>query len=192
MISGSEEFFTFALWDFSNQKIVFSLESIYRDSVYFSVASPMPVWSPDNSQFAFIGHDSSQPGFELYRVSLDGKTEQLTNLSSIALLRGMPFSWSPGGQKIVLLVDELPATGPRNVAVLDVETKDMIDFCISVGVGLSEESYPPLWSPDERQFLVTDWFDDWQSRVILVDITQGVAVQVAENVEVVGWMVKEP
>ncbi len=67
----------------------------------------------------------------------------------------------------------------------------MIDFCIPVGVGLSEESYPPIWSPDGRQFLVTDWLDDWQSRVILVDITQGVAVQVAENVEAVGWMVKE-
>ncbi len=191
MITGSEEFFTFALWDLSNQKIVSSLESIYRDSVYFSIASPMPVWSPDNSQFAFIGHDLSRPGFELYRVSLDGKTEQLTNLSSIALLRGMPFSWSPDGQKIVLLVDELSATGPRNIAVLDIETKD-IDFCIPVGVGLSDESYPPIWSPDGQQFLVRDWLDNLQSRVILVDITSGLAVQIAENVEAVGWMVKEP
>jgi hypothetical protein len=193
MLNGSEEFFTFALWDTFNQKIMFDVEDIYRDSVYFSIASPKPVWSSDSSQFIFIGHDLlGQPGFELYRVSLDGKTEQLTNLSSIALLRGMPFSWSPDGQKIVLLVDRLPATGPRNIAVLDVVTKDIIDFCIPVGLGLSEESYPPIWSPDRRQFLVTDWLDDSRSRVILVDITQGFAVQIAENVEAVGWMVRGP
>jgi hypothetical protein len=39
--------------------------------------------------------------------------------------------------------------------------------------------------------LVQDWYEKDHSRVILVDIERGVAVQVAENMEAVGWMLNK-
>ena len=47
----------------------------------------------------------------------------------------------------------------------------------------------PIWSPDSQQFLVVDWYEKEHSRVVLVDIAQGFAAQIAEDMEPLGWMV---
>jgi hypothetical protein len=184
-----EEFYTYALWDVSNQKFVSSLENIYVDWVGGSISSPKPIWSEDGSHFAFVGHDYFDPIFELYQVSRDGQVEKLTNLTSIALFSDLPFSWSPDGRKIAMLLDIHPEVDGENVLILDLETKNITDICITVNVNPFTEDYLPIWSPDGQQFLVKDWLDDKHNRIILVDTNQGFAVQIAENGGINGWMV---
>jgi dipeptidyl aminopeptidase/acylaminoacyl peptidase len=191
-MTGDDTVFTLALRDLSGNYPITSLENIYQDGLSFSVVASMPVWSPDSSQFAFVGHDLSQPAFELYRVSRDGQPEQLTNLSSVAFLKGLVFRWSPDGRKIVMLADMNPLSwsGTVTILILDVETKEIMDTCISMEIGsVDENSIGPIWSPDGQQFLFVDFTDNEHSRVILVDNVQGYAAQIAENVNPRGWMI---
>jgi hypothetical protein len=48
-----------------------------------------------------------------------------------------------------------------------------------------------VWSPDGRQLIVRDESVADTSRLILVDIERGIAVQVAENMKLFGWMVPQ-
>ena len=195
MISGNDESYTFALWDVSGQELVSSMGNIFVDSVYSSDIAPKPVWSENGSYFAFVGFDylSSEPKFEIYQVSRDGQIAQLTNLTSIIHFRDAPLSWSPDGRKIAMILDLHPETDGENVLVLDLETKEITDPCISVRENLSApEGFPRLWSPDGQQLLIKDWMDDSHSRIILVDIGQGFAAQIAENVDLNGWMTSPP
>lgn len=193
VLSENEELYAFALWDVSAQELVSSLENIFVEPVVWSDVAPKPVWSEDGTHFAFVGHlfDDDPPEFELYQVSRDGQVEQLTHINSIARFREFPFEWSPDGRKIAILLDLHPEIDGENILVLDLETKEITDTCISASGNLSAfEPYPPLiWSPDGQKFLVKDWMDDSHSRIILVDIEQGFAAQIAEDVDLNGWMV---
>jgi len=193
VLSENEELYTFALWDVSAQELVSSLENIYVEPVLWSNVSPKPVWSEDGAYFAFVGHlfDDSLPEFELYQVSRDGQVAQLTHLTLIARFRDLPITWSPDSKKIAMILDLHPEIDGEDVLVLDLETKEITGTCISVRGNMSAyEIYPPLiWSPDGQQFLVKDWTDDSHNRIILVDIKQGFAAQIAENIELNGWMI---
>jgi hypothetical protein len=48
-----------------------------------------------------------------------------------------------------------------------------------------------VWSPDGKQLIVRDESVKGYSRLILVDIERGIAVQVAENMELFGWMIPQ-
>jgi hypothetical protein len=183
-----EEVYTFALWDVRQQQLVASLENMYTNGVGFSNASPMPRWSADGSYFAFVGQvlvSEQLVEFELYQVSSDGQVAQLSHLTPIAVLQGLQFSLSPDGQKIAMLLDTWYDAKQRHVALLNLKTLDVTDYCIPIkwegGGTLLQE---PIWSPDGEQFLVVD-----RHHVILVDIEQGFAAQVAEGMEPLGWMV---
>jgi hypothetical protein len=72
----------------------------------------------------------------------------------------------------------------KRVALLDTETLQVTDYCIPVG---KQQLYqPPIWSPDSTQFLVVDRHEENHRRVILVDIVQGFAAVIAEDMEPVG------
>ena len=163
------------------------------DWIRTSISSPKPIWAEDGSRFVFVGHDfrSELSGFELLQVSRDGQIEQLTNLTSIARFRDLLFSWSPDSRKIAMLLDIRPEVDGDDVLILDLETKNIIDTCISVRANYDAlEGIPRIWwSPDGKQFLVKDWLDEAHSRIILIDIEQGFAAQIAENVRLNGWMI---
>jgi hypothetical protein len=191
MISDTDEFYTFGLWDVSTQEIVSSMESVFVDWVYSSIAAPKPVWAEDGSRLAFVGFDylSDEAKFELYQASRDGQVTQLTNLTPIVHFRDLRFSWSPDSRKIAMLLDIQPEIDGENILVLNLETKEITDTCISVkGHSGAFWGYRLIWSPDGQQILVKDWLNDSNSRIILVDVKQGFAAQIAENTVLNGWM----
>ncbi len=193
-IGNDQELYTYAIWDPLNQQPIASLEGIFTNFTLWYKRSPAPRWSPDGTQFVFESHgiDPDTPISELYRVSQDGQAEQITNLTSVLLLN-VSFSWSPDGQKIAFFAKNWQQR-PRDSRpmVLDMQTIDILDYCLEVNYSLPLTTYP-IWSPDGNQFVVVDWNDDkFHSRVILVDIVQGLAAVVAEDMEPVGWMLPAP
>ena len=189
-IGDNEEMYTYAIWDPSKRQLVATLEDVFAR---FSLGTdfPMPKWSPDGSRFVFQGFIATQDPpikIELYEVSRDGQTRQLTQLSPVAYVAESSYSWSHDSQHIAMFLD--PPFGAADekarVAVLDMETLKITDYCVSIA--FSGDDYP-IWSPDGYQFVITDWREDGHRRVILVDIEKNVATQIAEDMEPVGWMV---
>jgi hypothetical protein len=187
-IDENEEMYTLGLWDVDNQLLVTSLENVFLNSVYFSKQTPLPRWSPDGSQFVVVGVVLAYEElvtFEIYRVSRDGQVEQLTQLSPTARIYPTSLSWSPNGHYIAMFLDDWYGIDNPRVALLDMETLEITDYCIPVRGVVP----PPLWSPDGTQFLVVDRYEDDHQYVILVDIVQGFAAIITEDMEPVGWMV---
>jgi hypothetical protein len=67
-------------------------------------------------------------------------------------------------------------------------------FCISSDPpgygGEFDENLPaPIWSPDGKQIIVENRFSDEHNRVVLVDLSNMIAVEIAKDARPVGWMV---
>ena len=171
-----------------------------------------PRWSPDGAQFVVaadptLGEESL--AFELFSVSRDGQTiTQLTHLKAYDSDADMwGYSWSPDGRQLAfwLSTDSRSAghpdtSTPRRLAVLDLVTQDVTDYCLPLDeygelgtIPIFWEGLPsPLWSPNGQQLIVESRYDRDASRVILVDLVQGFAAQVAENMQPVGWIKASP
>jgi hypothetical protein len=188
LMGDGKEMYTFALWDVENRQLVTGLEDVYTNPVIYKVSSPIPIWSPDGSQFVFRGQvlvPEESVAFELYRVSRDGQVEQLTHLSPAARVQSRSLSWSPDGRYIALFLDAWYGSDNKRMALLDMETLGVTDYCLPVRGAVPA----PIWSPDGTQFLVVDRYTEDHQRVILIDVVQGFAAVIAEDVEPVGWMV---
>ncbi len=188
-----KEMYTYTLWDVSKRDRVVSLENIFAAYSDFHDTFPMPRWSPDGSQFVFVGLQVANPGvFELYRVTKDGQTEQLTHLNSVRHIESSGLSWSPDGRYIAMLLSlrgdpEFGDATPPYLAVLDTKTMEVTDYCVQVR-SKGGEPPPPIWSEDGKRFLLETWTWDDHRRVILIDIEKGIAAQIAENMWLSGWM----
>lgn len=181
--------YTFALWDVQNNRLSNTFETIFLNLKLMSVASPMPVWSSDGSQFGlpgqfFIGENIQ---FELFKVGLDGRVEQLTHLTNIAAPRGLVFSWSPDNSKIAMYLYAYSYMKADHAALLDLNSGQVYDYCIEKH-GYSEKG--PIWSPDGTQILINDEYAENHNRVILIDVVKDFAAVIAQDMEVVGWMIK--
>lgn len=181
------EMYTYALWDISNNKSVFDLEKIFSSFWFFINASPMPSWSSDGGQFAFVGqHQDESPGeIELFSVNVNGDILQLTNLSSIGYVLPSFHSWSPDNSLIAFSITPR-GSDVGNIAIVNAVTLDVTDLCLSINV----QEPPPIWSPNGKQFLVVDRYDEGHQRVLLVDIEKNIVFPVVADAEPIGWMVK--
>ena len=200
MQEGGGEFYTFALWDVLNKQVVGSFEEIFWDAVFSSRAAPMLRWSSDGSMFGLPANSAAGElgEFDLYKVRTDGQAERLTYLSSIAYMRGLTFSWSPDDQKIAMLLDlrpDLLDLRENHLAVLNTQSGVVTDYCVTTEFSYE---YAPIWSPDGNLLLLYDIYaekdpsdendSDLQSRVVLVDIAQGFAAVIAEDMLPMGWL----
>lgn len=186
----STEAYTYGLWDISTNKPVFSLDTIFSGALYFTKASPKPAWSLDGKQFALVGgRTDEEPGkFELFSINVNGDMKQLTNLSNIGYIWSSTQSWSPKNDHIAFFVSP-PQSGEAddaNVVIVNTKTLDVIDLCLSVGIHDSA----PVWSPNGKQFLVVDEYEEGHQRVLLIDIEKHIVFPIAENVEPIAWMTK--
>jgi len=184
------DMYTYALWNISSNKPMFSLEKIFSSSWFFIHASPMPSWSTDGKQFAFVGRrqDESPGEYELFLVNINGDIKQLTNLSAIGYLWPSFHSWSPDNNYIAFFLSSPQAmrSDVANVAIVNINTRDVIDLCLSIDF----QGAGPIWSPNGKQFLVVDEYEEGHQRVLLVDIEKDIVFPIAEDAEPIGWMVK--
>jgi Tol biopolymer transport system component len=184
----SKDMYTYALWDISSNKALFSLEKVFSAFSSSTNSFSIPRWSIDGTQFAFVGVNQSvlPITFELFLVNRKGDVKS-TNISDIAYLWDSSLSWSPDNSHIVSLLTP-PQEGAfenANIALVNTNTLEVTDLCLSVGVKESA----PIWSPNGAQFLIVDYDEKDRQRVLLVDIEKNIVYPIAKDAEPIGWMV---
>lgn len=163
----------YSLWNNQTSKVV----------AEFNVPGfPAPRWSPLGDRF-LLQNLIDENEHELYSVDLEGNLTQLTDISSSGENYGIAeYYWSTSGRYIALwLYDK--KTSRFNLAVLDTNTKEIINYCLEV-----TEPAPIVWSPDDSQLLVKDVYNEDHQRIFLVDLADSIAAPLIEDMEPVGWL----
>ncbi len=156
-----------------------------------------PIWSPDGKQFIIATKlDPNDPYFPpngFYSVSREGQIKQLAYFPDMAILNS--YSLSPDGRLVAFwIAAKSKMWDEAHLAVLDTTTGDIINYCFANTT--PGNLVQPIWSPDGTQLLlnvpdpVVMTLDHGPQRnALLVDLVQGWAAQIAENLTPVGWLV---
>ena len=155
---------------------------------------PVPRWSQDGSSFIVEGYIEETDEYELFQVSRDGEVEQMTSLSAYQDAYLTDYSWSPDGQFVAawLTTPQLSEVKEAELIILDMTTKLVSHTCLRIkhgGEGYGSDPPAPIWSPDGKQLVFTEWYEKDHRRVILVDIVDRTVKEIAQDMEPKGWMV---
>lgn len=157
-------------------------------------------WSPDETNLVTVGNaNANKSGIfrddELYLINRsDWEITQVTDFREV-FQRDLIipyYNWSPDGKRIAFWLDTIRDEIPAEFAIYDLELKDSIFYCIQSDI--FSRGFPvPVWSPVGEAVLVsTNKFYTEKSvspKILLLDIKNGIAYQVAEDMVPVGWMV---
>ena len=109
----------------------------------------LPVWSPDGTQVAFVGHDSLYFGLydsKLFTMSADGSTVQLViskRHGAAARVAYYPPAWSPDGQSLAVVAVRGNHPYYSSLLTVGVDGLEVRDFAATRGI-----VGPPDWSPN--------------------------------------------
>ena len=195
----------YVLWDLESNRALATLRSRFLHP---------PRWSPDGAQFVVAADPDFGEyrfGYELFSVSRDGELiTPLTNLKAYYPASDMwGYSWSPQGNRIAFWLSTDPDAVDSNdhaaqrLGVLDLATQEVTDYCIPLDAYRGDPflgTIPffasgvtsPIWSPNGQQLIVESRYAQDASRVILVDVVQDFAVQIADTMLPAGWMKSGP
>jgi len=165
-----------------------------------------PQWSPDGEQVIVVDSasedesaadsDNGLPQHELFGIQRNGQIVQLTEFAtdySNAIIGR--YTWSPNGRYLAFWFASVPSpldyvgTNPMPLlTILDTQTRQITNYCVP-GDTYTGRSNAPIWSPDSQQLLVENVYNEqYESRIILVDINIPLASVLFENQRVLGWM----
>lgn len=190
--TGSEQ----VLFDIENQRVLAKVPWWVTELIDAS-------WSQDGKYVAMVGRNPKYLGSdksieEIYIFSQDGLENKMSHFADyyndgLALYHP---SWSPDGKYIAFWMYSTSYDNPYyNLVILDADARLATSYCISSDLftGPRRDWLPmPIWSPDSRQVVVENYHSEIDNRVIIVDITTSIAIQIAENSRPVGWMDEAP
>lgn len=180
------------LWDITKDTSLFVANS---DGYLYGST---PRWSPDQNKFLidlrpiyFENSPQPNPGNELYSVTSSGEINRLTYLTNTFKTQLHDYSWSPDGRYIAFWLKIEPSQfNDERLAILDINTNTITNYCVP-GDPINGAATAPVWSLDGH-LLAVESFDPqnkFHRLVFLVDTTQGIYTEIAENVKPIGWMV---
>jgi len=164
----------------------------------------LPSWSPNGEHLMIVNSEESAD--EFYLISRDGnKFQKATNFSEeFGSASVSEYAWSPDSKQIAFWLHTetgaQEAGAQSELAILDVATRQVTRLCIhGLSVSASEPwmmGHPePIWSPDGRYIMITQWDDPAAPRkysVLVVDPLTGAMEKISENTAPIGWMSSTP
>lgn len=152
-----------------------------------------PVWSHNGEQFIFANpiRGALYDRAEIISISKDGVQKRWTNFTDFypAVNIGN-FSWSPDDRYVAFTLNRtsqetMEYSSKFDLAIIDVQTKKVTDYCIRV--------YPMkmFWSPDGTKLLVYESIDGANFRTDIIDLSEGKAFTITNDVYPIGWMIGE-
>lgn len=183
------------LYDIPNKKALAEVDNHPNPSV-------IAAWAPDGSQVAVAGTimvttNPSDDSDDLFIVTRDGQVKQLTHLTDhygkqVGIYKA-GLSWSPDSRSVAFWI-----AYPQNMyeywdlAIYDSTTQKTTNYCISNHyesiLNATHYLLPPVWSPDGKQVIVENRYDETSSRALILDLETKNAYQVAENMHPAGWL----
>ena len=173
-------------------------------STQFEDWGRLPNWSPDGQYLSIVNHEGNAD--EFYLISRDGNEfQRITNFSEELDFVSISESvWSPDSKQIAFWLNteagEQKAGAQSELAILDVATMQVTRLCIQ-GISISapkpwQMGHPePIWSPDGKFIMITQWDDPAAPKkyyVLVIDTETGFIEKISENTAPVGWMASEP
>jgi hypothetical protein len=163
----------------------------------------LPSWSPDGQYLSIVGWEGNAD--EFYLTSRDGgEFQRITNFSEELGFGSISEAvWSPDSKHIAFWLNTKPGeqkpVAQSELAILDVATRQVTRLCIQ---GISRVIVKPwimghaepIWSPDGRYLLITQWDDPNSPKnyyVLAIDTQTGALEKVSKNTEPLGWMSDE-
>jgi hypothetical protein len=173
-------------------------------SAHFVDWGRLPSWSSDGQYLTILNREGQVD--EIYLISRDGNEfQKITNFSSEFDLATIPeYSWSPDGRQIAFWLNteswEQELGTQSELAVLDIASRQVTRLCIQ-GISIPAitpwtMNHPePIWSPDGRYIMITQWDDPLNPQnyfVLIVDSLTGAVTRISENTAPIGWMISDP
>ena len=171
------------LWDRQNQKALAKL----RDLNNFSHT---PLWLPDGSQFV-VAIRNTWENDEWFSINREGEIHQLTQFGNFLTHTDIESSSiSPNGRYLAFWMQVEPSSfSGYNLAILDLETHFVTDYCIPGSSGATGE---PIWSPDSQYIVIASDEVTNTHQVVLIAPFDGWAARIADDFIPRGWMKTSP
>jgi WD40 repeat protein len=194
---GKDEFIS--IWDITNNKEVKRINIPYMD-----VDSGEIQW--DKTGDNFIVHsipiekpfDKNNIGMDFYLISRNGDIRQISHISNQYAGFQIPYQLSPDGTKVAfwMKTEKTPVTQLTfsvKLAILDIQTGNVIDLCIDDKYDHGNSVFSPVWSPD-GQYLAISQLDTSSgkqvSKILIIDLKNSMYLTINENemMLVRGWL----
>jgi hypothetical protein len=164
-----------------------------------------PKWTSDGKYLILVKEDylgKSRPEEdheEFFRVSYEGDVKRLTYFNDYhKFSRIGSFSLSPDEQFLAFWFQDKSEGDNEYLNILNLQTLEIIDTCIYHLASYSN-AIIPYWSPDNHAMVIMrDKYrvegdqDDVTSEIIYIDLINGFAASIAEDVVPIGWLVNSP
>jgi hypothetical protein len=182
----SDGYVYIVLWDRQAGRVLAKVKDTSKSFSYRAI------WSLDQKEvYVTVADqwDSSKPEqliYNFYSLAQDGQVKQLTNFGNSFTYNSIgSASLSPNGRKIAFWLDlDRSAQENQQLATLDLDNLQVTNYCVPGSY--VNDAPAPIWSLDSRYLAVYNSYEPNVERVILVDIKEGWAAEVAEIVPH-GW-----
>jgi hypothetical protein len=183
------------VYDQSGELNIWNLTSGKEDSSLAISTNEIPAWSNDGTLLAIVGQLSISRT-DLFISTIDGNLERVTYLDDyfkkVQLSRP---SWSPDNRYIGfgMIAENYPisdtyslsSSDRAHLAVLDTQYHQVTDYCIT----FYQFFKPPIWSPIDRQVIITQSISYGMVRTYIVNLQTGIATKLLEdNYIPIGWV----
>ena len=182
----SDGYVYIVLWDRQTGLVLAKVKDTSKSFSYRAI------WSLDQKEvYVTVADqwDSSKPEqliYNFYSLAQDGQVKQLTNFGNSFTYNSIgSANLSPNGRKIAFWLDlDRSAQENQQLATLDLDNLQVTNYCVPGSY--VNDAPAPIWSLDSRYLAVYNSYEPNVERVILVDIKEGWAAEVAEIVPH-GW-----